>query len=203
MKKQRTCAYIKVPQYRYPERPDPCMQPEFFETLIKDNPELEFVGVYVDLSGTTHNTKPDLDRMIADCEAGKIDLVIVPQLSVLANDVPKLKKTVSRLHELGVVIVSQSEDVGYTMNEMSVAYEFSQMLSQREDELVASPEYIRSSVEHFIEYLDELNYNEKQPTDTPSQTVKITIGEETIVLPVNDAVFNALYQAMYSIREDV
>lgn len=50
-------------------------QVSYYSDLIQRNPEWEYAGVYADeaISGTSVN-RPEFQRMLADCEAGKIDM---------------------------------------------------------------------------------------------------------------------------------
>ena len=54
---------------------------------LADKPELEIVGTYIDngLSGMNFD-RPDFQRLLADIEAGRIDCVIVKDLSRLGRN---------------------------------------------------------------------------------------------------------------------
>ena len=51
-------------------------QVSYYNELIQSNPEWEFAGVYADnfISGTSTEKRTEFQRMLADCEAGKIDI---------------------------------------------------------------------------------------------------------------------------------
>lgn len=53
-------------------------QISYYSALIQNNPEWEYAGVYADygISGTMMVKRYDFKRMIADCEAGKINIIL-------------------------------------------------------------------------------------------------------------------------------
>jgi DNA invertase Pin-like site-specific DNA recombinase len=53
-------------------------QVSYYSELIQNNPEWEYVGVYADegITGTIATKRDEFQRMIADCDAGKIDIVL-------------------------------------------------------------------------------------------------------------------------------
>ena len=68
----------------------------YYTDLIKKNPDWEFVEVYADKAstGTKAETRENFQRLIADCMAGKIDLVVAKSLSRFArNTVDTLQYT--------------------------------------------------------------------------------------------------------------
>jgi len=68
------------------------MAPHFgqhYTQMINENPEWDFVDIYADegISGTSVLHRDNFLRMIEDCKAGKIDLVITKQVSRFARNV--------------------------------------------------------------------------------------------------------------------
>ena len=53
-------------------------QISYYSELIQKNPEWEYAGVYADsfISGTSIDKRAEFQRMIADCENGKIDILL-------------------------------------------------------------------------------------------------------------------------------
>ena len=54
-------------------------QVSYYSSLIQKNPEWEYAGVYADegITGTSTLHRDEFNRLVADCEAGKIDMVLV------------------------------------------------------------------------------------------------------------------------------
>ena len=63
-------------------------QKSFFEDYVKRHPEYELVGIYPDkgITGTNTKKRDEFNRMIADCKAGKIDMVVTKSISRFARN---------------------------------------------------------------------------------------------------------------------
>lgn len=90
-------------------------QVSYYSTLIQKNPAWEYAGVYADegITGTSTTHRTEFKRLIADCNAGKIDLVLVKSISRFARDTVDCLNTVRRLKEKGIAVEnidSTSED---------------------------------------------------------------------------------------------
>ena len=58
-------------------------QVSHYSSLIQSNPEWEYAGVYADegITGTSTKKRDEFNRLMKDCDAGKIDLVLVKSIS--------------------------------------------------------------------------------------------------------------------------
>ena len=88
-------------------------QVSYYNVLIQSNPEWEFAGVYADnfISGTSTEKRTEFQRMLADCEAGKIDIVLTKSISRFARNTVDLLETVRHLKELGIEIQFEKEHI--------------------------------------------------------------------------------------------
>ncbi|MDL2205467.1 recombinase family protein [Eubacteriales bacterium OttesenSCG-928-N13] len=91
-------------------------QVSYYSTLIQNHPGWVFAGVYADeaLTGTKDN-RPEFQRMLADCRAGKIDMILVKAISRLARNTVTLLATVRELKALGVDVFFERENI-HTMS---------------------------------------------------------------------------------------
>ena len=73
-------------------------QKSHYEDLIGSNPDWQYAGLYYDegISGTRKENRPALQRMIADCEAGKIDRIYTKSLSRFARNTTDCLELVRR-----------------------------------------------------------------------------------------------------------
>ena len=57
-------------------------QVSYYSQLIQKNPEWEYAGVYADsfISGTSIKNRTEFQRLIADCEAGKVNLILTKSI---------------------------------------------------------------------------------------------------------------------------
>ena len=88
-------------------------QVSYYSELIQKNPEWQYVGVYADnfISGTSTGKRTEFQRMVADCEAGKIDIVLTKSISRFARNTVDLLETVRHLKELGIEVRFEKERI--------------------------------------------------------------------------------------------
>lgn len=81
--------------------------------MITRNPDYELVDIYADeaISGTNTKKRDDFNRMIADCRAGKIDLIITKSISRFARNTLDRLNYVRELKDLGIGIVFEKENI--------------------------------------------------------------------------------------------
>ena len=77
----------------------------------------EYAGVYADADYTgTKDSRPEFQRLLADCRAGKIDRVLTKSLSRFARNTVTLLEIVREMKALGVAIVFEKEDMRTAQN---------------------------------------------------------------------------------------
>ena len=84
-----------------------------YSELIQSNPQWEFAGIYADegISGTKAEKRPEFMRLIADCDAGKIDIVLTKSISRFARNTVDLLKTVRHMKDIGVEVRFEKENI--------------------------------------------------------------------------------------------
>ena len=88
-------------------------QRRHFEKLIQDNPDWECVGIYWEaaVSATKKETRPELQRLLADCKAGRINLVITKSISRFARNTTDCLEMIRQLKEYGVTVRFEKEGI--------------------------------------------------------------------------------------------
>ena len=88
-------------------------QTSYYSEFIRQTPDWVLVGIYADsfISGTETSKRFEFRRLIADCEQGKIDVVLCKSISRFARNTVDLLKTVRRLKELGVEVRFEKEKI--------------------------------------------------------------------------------------------
>lgn len=88
-------------------------QVSYYSNLIQNNPEWIYVGVYADsgMSGTGKDKRIEFQRMIDECEARRIDIVITKSISRFARNVVDLLQTVRHLKSLGIDVWFEKENI--------------------------------------------------------------------------------------------
>lgn len=87
-------------------------QVSYYSSLIQQNPEWLFSGVYCDegLTGTK-DARPGFQQMLDDCRAGKIDMVITKSISRFARNTLTLLDTVRELKGLNVDVYFEEQNI--------------------------------------------------------------------------------------------
>ena len=101
-------------------------QVNYYTNYISENPLYEYAGTYADegVSGTNTKKRDEFNRMIADCRAGKIDMIITKSISRFARNTLDCLNYVRELKDLGIGIIFEKENIK------------SKMLLQVHDELI-------------------------------------------------------------------
>ncbi len=88
-------------------------QVSYYSGLIQNDPGWEFVGVYADygISGTGTKKRNEFNRMMGDCEAGKIDIILTKSISRFARNTVDLLQAVRHLKELGIEVRFEKENI--------------------------------------------------------------------------------------------
>jgi site-specific DNA recombinase len=78
-------------------------QISYYSELIQKHRGWEYVGVYADEAKTgTKDSRENFQRLLVDCRAGKIDMVITKSISRFARNTVTLLETVRELKTLGI-----------------------------------------------------------------------------------------------------
>ena len=105
-KQQRVAAYARVSVEKDRSIHSFSSQVSFYNNLIQKNPEWIFAGVYADLgiSGTSTKNRNEFNRLMKDCEDGKIDIILTKSISRFARNTVDLLATVRHLKDLGIEV---------------------------------------------------------------------------------------------------
>jgi DNA invertase Pin-like site-specific DNA recombinase len=113
LERKKVAAYARVSQDSERLMRSLSAQVSFYSAYIQKNPEWEYAGVYADgaVSGTGTEQRDEFNRMIADCRAGKINIVLTKSISRFARNTVDLLDTVRRLKEIGVEVRFEKEHI--------------------------------------------------------------------------------------------
>ena len=112
----RVAAYARVSSGKDAMLHSLSAQVSYYSDLIQKNEGWLYVGVYSDeaLTGTKED-RSGFQRMLADCRAGKIDLVLTKSISRFARNTVTLLKTVRELKRIGVDVFFEEQNI-HTMS---------------------------------------------------------------------------------------
>lgn len=88
-------------------------QVTYYRDYAARHPEYELVEIYADegITGTSTRHREEFKRMIADCEDGKIDMIITKSISRFARNTADCLKYSRHLKDLGVSVQFEKEGI--------------------------------------------------------------------------------------------
>lgn len=112
-RRKRVAAYARVSMETEKLLHSLSAQVSYYNALIQKNPNWEYAGVYVDegITGTSTKHREDFKRLIADCKARKIDMILVKSISRFARDTVDTLQVTRHLKELGIDVYFERERI--------------------------------------------------------------------------------------------
>lgn len=112
-KKLRVAAYCRVSTDQEDQLHSFEAQVEYYTKYINEHANYEMAGIYADegISGTNTKKRQQFKKMIADCEAGKIDLVITKSISRFARNTQDCLMYSRKLKNLNIGIIFEKEHI--------------------------------------------------------------------------------------------
>lgn len=109
---ERVAAYCRVSSGKDAMLHSLSAQVSHYSELIQRRPGWAYAGVYADEALTgTKDDRPEFQRLLADCRAGKIDRVLTKSVSRFARNTVTLLETVRELKELGVAVYYEEQNI--------------------------------------------------------------------------------------------
>lgn len=141
MNKLNVAAYCRVSTDMEDQLHSLSVQIDYFNDYINNHEDYELTEVYYDegITGTSVNKREGFNRMIADCEKGKINLILTKEVSRFARNTVDALNFTRRLYDLniGVVFMNDGIDTRDKDGELrltlmaSIAQEESRKMSER------------------------------------------------------------------------
>ena len=110
--RKRVCGYARVSSGKDEMLHSLAAQVSYYSNIIQSKPEWIYVGVYADEAETgTKDNRPEFMRLLADCRAGKIDLIITKSISRFARNTVTLLETVRELKSLSIGVFFEEQNI--------------------------------------------------------------------------------------------
>ncbi len=111
--KKRVAAYCRVSKNSDNLLNSFAAQVSYYSNLIQQNKDWEFAGIYSDeaISVTRITMRDGFKRMTADCEGGKIDLIITKSASRFARNTVDTLETTRHLKSIGVEVFFEEQGI--------------------------------------------------------------------------------------------
>ena len=111
-KQKRVAAYARVSSGKDAMLHSLSAQVSYYSDLIQKNPEWRFCGVYADEAMTgTKDSRQNFQKMLAECRAGNLNLIITKSISRFARNTLTLLETVRELKDLGVDVYFEEQQI--------------------------------------------------------------------------------------------
>jgi site-specific DNA recombinase len=137
---KRVCAYCRVSTDSREQQNSFIAQTAYYEELISKRSDWQYVGVYADeaRSGTKLQKRDDFLRMIKDCEAGKIDMIITKSVTRFARNTVDSIKAIRKLKLLGIAVFFEKENINTLFESSEMLLTILSSLAQGEAESIST-----------------------------------------------------------------
>lgn len=134
--KLRVAAYCRVSTDSDEQATSYETQVEHYTTFIQKNPEWEFAGIYADdgISGTNTKKREDFNRMIEDCNTGKIDMIITKSISRFARNTLDCLRYIRELKDKNIPVFFEKENINTMDSKGEVLLTIMASLAQQESQ---------------------------------------------------------------------
>ena len=138
-KRDRVAAYARVSLDKEAMLHSLSAQVSYYSTYIQRNPAWIYAGVYADNACTgTKANRPEFQRLLTDCRAGKIDRIITKSVSRFARNTITLLEVTRELKSLGIDVFFEKENLHSTSGDgelmLSILASFAQEESRSASE---------------------------------------------------------------------
>ena len=147
--KRKVAAYARVSTEHEEQHSSYEAQIDYYSSLIKNNPNWEFAGVYSDegITATSTSKRDGFNKMVQDAMEGKFSLIITKSISRFARNTVDSLVTTRLLKENGVEFkMGRASLKPHTIDNIVKLYEMGKSTQQIVKELKLS----KSSVEKYI-----------------------------------------------------
>lgn len=138
--KLRVVAYCRVSTDSDEQATSYEAQVEHYTNFIKKNDDWEFAGIFADdgISGTNTKKREEFNRMIGECMAGNIDMIITKSISRFARNTLDCLKYIRQLKEKNIPVFFEKENINTLDSKGEVLLTIMASLAQQESESLSN-----------------------------------------------------------------
>lgn len=185
-RKKRVAAYARVSMETDRLNHSLSAQVSYYSDLIQKNPEWEYAGVYADsfISGTSTKNRAEFQRMIADCEDGRIDIVLTKSISRFARNTVDLLETVRHLKSIGVEVRFEKENINSLKADGEVMLSILASFAQEES----------VSISNNVKWGTRKRFEQGIPNGRPRVLGYRWKGDHLVIIPEKAAIVKRIFQ---------
>jgi len=134
--KLRVAAYCRVSTDSDEQATSYEAQIEHYTNYISQNPEWVMAGIFADdgITGTNTKKRGEFNRMINECEAGNIDMVITKSISRFARNTLDCLKYIRQLKDKNIPVFFEKENINSMDSKGEVMLTIMASLAQQESQ---------------------------------------------------------------------
>ena len=134
--KLRVAAYCRVSTDSDEQATSYEAQIEHYTSYINGNPDWELAGIFADdgISGTNTKKRDEFNRMIEECLAGNIDMVITKSISRFARNTLDCLKFIRQLKDKNIPVFFEKENINSMDSKGEVMLTIMASLAQQESQ---------------------------------------------------------------------
>lgn len=139
---KRVAVYVRVSTDNIQQTSSYELQKNYYEDMVSRNPNWTLVEIYADegISGTSLNKRDAFNRMIQDCMAGKIDMIITKSVSRFARNIVDCVTIVRQLkaQRPSIGVFFETEHIFTLQDNSEMSLNFTATMAQEESHVKSS-----------------------------------------------------------------
>ncbi len=134
--KIRVAAYCRVSTDSDEQATSYDIQIEHYTNFIQKNPEWELAGIFADdgITGTNTKKREEFNRMIDECMAGNVDMIITKSISRFARNTLDCLKYIRQLKDKNIAVFFEKENINTMDSKGEVMLTIMASLAQQESQ---------------------------------------------------------------------
>jgi len=134
--KIRVAAYCRVSTDSDEQATSYEIQIEHYTNFIQKNPEWELAGIFADdgITGTNTKKREEFNRMIDECMAGNIDMIITKSISRFSRNTLDCLKYIRQLKDKNIAVFFEKENINTMDSKGEVMLTIMASLAQQESQ---------------------------------------------------------------------
>ena len=139
-KLKRAAAYCRVSTDMAAQEGSFEAQKQYYESYIGRKPGWTLAGIYADkgISGTCMANRPEFQKLLSDCEKGRIDIIVTKSISRFSRNTVDFIETIRKLRSLGVAVYFEKENINTQSSAGEMMLTILGSVAQTEAEAVSS-----------------------------------------------------------------
>lgn len=139
VKRKHAAAYCRVSTDLEMQEGSFEWQKRYYTDLLSGKPDVELVHVYGDegFSGRYADSRPEFQRMLLDCEDGKIDIIYTKSISRFSRNLSDCVTVIRRLKELRIPVIFEKESINSLDSQSELLFHILTIIAQEESNSIS------------------------------------------------------------------